>query len=238
MRIEHIGDATLYLGDCLEILPTLGKVDCVVTDPPYGIGFNYGGPYVDAGGSAYVELLRPLCGYDLAILQYPEETMKYLVPLFGAPDECFVWAYNSNTARQSRLVSFWGCDVDFSQVRVPPKNPLDIRVSSNVSHYDWCSDIQQVKNISADKTDHPCQAPVALFDRIIRFMPSASTILDPFMGSGTTGVACANLGRKFIGIEINEQYFDIACKRVQKAYDQPDLFVEPPAKAKQEAFDV
>ena len=85
---------------------------------------------------------------------------------------------------------------------------------------------------------HPTQKPIRVMEWCLGFLPNAGTILDPFMGSGTTGVACAKLGRKFIGVEINEQYFDIACKRVQKAYDQPDLFVEPPAKAKQEAFDV
>ena len=65
---------------------------------------------------------------------------------------------------------------------------------------------------------------------------TAGTVLDPFMGSGTTGVACAKMGRKFIGIEIDPKYFDIACERIRKAYDQPDLFVEPPAKATQEAL--
>ena len=66
--------------------------------------------------------------------------------------------------------------------------------------------------------------------------PNASTILDPFMGSGTTGVACAKLGRKFIGIEIEPKYFDIACKRIEAAYAQPDMFIEPPAKAVQDAM--
>ena len=64
------------------------------------------------------------------------------------------------------------------------------------------------------------------------------TILDPFMGSGTTGVACAKLGRKFIGIELEKKYFDIACQRIEEAYQQPDMFIEPPAKAKQEAMDL
>ncbi len=68
------------------------------------------------------------------------------------------------------------------------------------------------------------------------FLPKAETILDPLMGSGTTGVACAKLGRNFIGIEIEPKYFDIACKRIEQAYDQPDMFIEQPKKAEQLAF--
>ena len=68
------------------------------------------------------------------------------------------------------------------------------------------------------------------------FLPDAETILDPFMGSGTTGVACAKLGRKFIGIEIEPKYFDIACKRIEEAYAQGDMFIEPPKPAKQESL--
>jgi len=86
-----------------------------------------------------------------------------------------------------------------------------------------------------EKAGHPTQKPLALMKWCIGFLPEdAQTILDPFMGSGTTGVACAKLGRKFIGIELDEDYFNIACERIRKAYDQPDLFVEPPQVMKQE----
>ena len=85
---------------------------------------------------------------------------------------------------------------------------------------------------------HPAQFPMAVIDRIIRASSNSNDlILDPFMGSGTTGVACAKMGRKFIGIELDEGYFDIACRRIEQAYKQPDLFIAPPPKAKQEAFD-
>ena len=85
---------------------------------------------------------------------------------------------------------------------------------------------------------HIAQKPVPLLKEIVRIIPEDQTVLDPFMGSGTTGVACAKLGRKFIGIEIEPKYFDIACKRIEEAYAQPDMFIEPPAKAEQEALDV
>ena len=77
---------------------------------------------------------------------------------------------------------------------------------------------------------HPTQKPVGVMEWCLTHIPDAQTILDPFMGSGTTGVACAKLGRKFIGIELEPKYFDIACSRIQKAYDQPDMFIEQPAK--------
>ena len=80
---------------------------------------------------------------------------------------------------------------------------------------------------------HPTQKPVALMEWCLGFLPNAQTILDPFMGSGTTLVACANLGRRGIGIEIDPKYFEIACRRVEAAYRQPRLFDEPAAKAEQ-----
>lgn len=78
-----------------------------------------------------------------------------------------------------------------------------------------------------DGKEHPTQKAVFIMEWCLGFLTDAETIIDPFMGSGTTGVACANLGRKFIGIEIEEKYFDIACKRIETAYLQPRLFAEP-----------
>jgi DNA modification methylase len=229
-----IGDATLYLGDCREILPTLGKVDAVVTDPPYGIGFKYSS-YDDVGGSQYMQMISVLKGYPLALLQYPEEMMRYIVPILGAPDDCFIWCYNSMNERQSRIWGFWGIVPDWYQVYQEPKNPFDKRIVKNPRHYDWCADLQQVKNVSEDKTSHPCQLPTELVKRIIKFT-KAEIVLDPFMGSGTTGVACAKLGRKFIGIEIDPGYFAIACKRIEQAYSQPDFFIAPPAETPKQEF--
>ena len=88
-----------------------------------------------------------------------------------------------------------------------------------------------------DGKEHPTQKPLDVMKWCIERLPSGcSTILDPFMGSGTTGVACVKLGRKFIGIEIEPKYFDIACKRISEALKQPDFFVEKPKPAKQEAL--
>lgn len=85
-----------------------------------------------------------------------------------------------------------------------------------------------------DGKEHPTQKPLALMKWCLEFLPKAETVLDPFMGSGTTGVACVKLGRKFIGIELDPKYFDIACRRIEEAYKQPSLFIEPPVKYIQE----
>ena len=99
-------------------------------------------------------------------------------------------------------------------------------------------DLRYKRRAVRDGKQHPTQKPIEVMERCILELPKkAKSILDPFMGSGTTGVACAKLGRKFIGIELEERYFDIACQRIQKAYDQPDLFIAPPEpKPKQEAL--
>ena len=218
-----IKDCRLILGDCRDVLPTLGKFDALISDPPYGIGFKYTGEYQDNGGNDYLELLNVFKGRACALLQYPEETMRYFVPLLGVPNECVAWCYNANTQRQFRLWSFFGIKPDFNEYKIPCKNPTDKRVSPLVRGYDWFSDIQQVKNVSDEKTDHPCQVPVDSMVRIIS-ISCAKTICDPFMGSGTTGVACANMGRKFTGIERERKYFDIACERIENAYRQERLF--------------
>lgn len=220
-RKEVIGNATLYLGDCLEILPTLDKVDAVITDPPYGIGFRYLS-YKDTEDS-FKEYILALKGMPIGLLQYPEEMMRLVVPIIGAPDQVLAWVYNSNLPRQFRLWGFWQCDIDPARSKQSAKNPEDKKVKElMVNGYDW-KEIPQVKNISSEKTEHPCQLPSAVANWIIECV-YAPLIMDPFMGSGTIGVACMNLGRKFIGIEIEEKYFNIACERISQAQKQLKMF--------------
>ena len=228
-----IGNATLYRGDCMDMLPMLDKVDAVITDPPYGIGFKYEGSYLDTA-TTYQRLIEPLRGLPLALLQYPEEMMRLVCPILGAPDECLVWAYNSNLPRQSRLWGFWNLPVDFRRVRQPVKNPDCAKVASaDAASYDWVSDIHQVKGNGSEKSAHPCQVPVALMQRVIT-LTDPQTILDPFMGSGTTGVAAMQMGRSFVGIEREQKYFDIACQRIEQAQKQADFFIAPAVKQEQQ----
>ena len=234
----RIGDATLYLGDALEVLPTLGKVDIVVTDPPYFLPVQ---SYVGRRGEGYAKRMvgdiSVLDGYFSLLFSKVEDTLSpgatYYVfcdaksyPVFWKTlfPQCkhvriLVWdkivSYNGYTWRHQHELIAWGeCDG-----------------AERVATGD--GDIIRERGVTQDDRSHPAEKPVSLIERLIKKHGSSQTILDPFMGSGTTGVACAKLGRKFIGIEIEPKYLDIACKRIEDAYKQGDLFVEPPAKPEQ-----
>ena len=213
----------LYNEDFRNHLYNLDGDFTIVTDPPYNINFNYNEYEDNLSDSDYINLISELKGNKLAIIHYPEETMKYFVPALGVPDEVNVWAYNSNLpGRQSRLINYYNTKPDYNNVLQPYKNPNDKRVKAQIAKgrtgvrsYDWFSDIQLVKNVSKQKYNHPCPVPVKLMERIILLTTNeGDTIIDPFMGSGTTGVASLNVGRKFIGFEIDTEYFDMAQERL------------------------
>ena len=219
-RVEKIGDCTLYLGDCLEILPTLGKVDAVVTDPPYGLGdwnnrgTNAARPFDSDITQAWD---KPITASHIALIRAVSRHQiiwggNYFLDLLPRTKQMFVWN------KGIRGMHFNDCEIA------------------------WCSQFREACRVfdyspaSAEKKEHPTQKPLALLQWCLGHLPDAETILDPFMGSGTTGVACVNLSRKFIGIEIEERYFNIAVKRITEAYRQPRLFAEPKPAPKQEAL--
>ena len=223
-RKEQIGDCTLYLGDCLEVMPTLDKVDAVVTDPPYGMSFRSNHRAIkhnaidndaDVGMLQWACCLKPyhsayvFCRWDnLAQVPKPRSVITWVKNNWSMGD------LQHEHARQTELALFYpGPGHIF-----PKGRPQDV--------------------IRAPRTDnnfHPTEKPVALIRVIVEW--TCGLVLDPFMGSGTTGVACAKLGRKFIGIEIDPDYFEVSCKRIEEAYRQPDMFVEKPKEqAKQKSF--
>jgi DNA modification methylase len=235
-RKEVIGDCVLYQGDCLEVMPTLGRVDAVVTDPPYGIDYGRAGGFSEKSGwkqwrgKAEWDVARPNLDTFDCIRKVSENQIIWggnyfadmLPPSMGwlSWDKAqrgfsladFELAWTSRQAAARAFVYGRGNENGFAPGSKEPA---------------WARGV------------HPTQKPVALMKWCLGFLPDADTILDPFMGSGTTIVACAKLGRKGIGIELDPDYFEIACKRVEEAYRQPDLFVEPPApQPKQEGFDV
>jgi site-specific DNA-methyltransferase (adenine-specific) len=214
-RKEVIGDCTLYLGDCRELLPLLPKVDAVVTDPPYGMEFRSNFRTVRPKFHAIAnddsaEALQWACGIDayhskyifcrwdnLADVPKPKSLVTWIKNNWSMGD------LNGEHARQTEVALFYpGQDHAF-----PCGRPSDVIAAPRTGN-EW----------------HPTEKPVQLMQHVAKW--TSGTILDPFMGSGTTGVACVKLGRKFIGIEIEPKYFDIACKRIEKAYAQPDFFVE------------
>lgn len=138
------------------------------------------------------------------------------------PERVVSWVYNSNTRRQHRDIAFFDIKPDFSKMTQPYKNPKDKRIQKLMAEgrtgsklYDWW-EVNQVKNVSKEKTEHPCQMPILVMERVIGILPKGVTVIDPFCGSGTTGVACIRHGRDFIGIEIDEVYVDISKRRLRE----------------------
>ena len=228
-RIERIGDATLYLGDCREILPILDKVDAGVTDPPYGIGLAKGesGKRVTGARLCASRFVDPIVGdtepFDPApFLGFPEVIMWGADHFFARlPDGGRLLAWDKKSG--------WSFEDTFSDVEYAwHSEPRAARIIN----YLWTG-VRQAGEKGLPNY-HIMQKPIEVMTWCIGQLRSpGQTILDPFMGSGTTGVACANLGRKFIGIEIDPGYFDIACRRIEEAYRQPRLFAEPAAKIEQ-----
>lgn len=218
-----MGNYELYNIDFRVGMYDLNLDYTVITDPPYNIGFKYNEYDDKMSDEQYMEMIGSLKNEKLAIIHYPEETMRYFVPSLGIPDEVNVWAYNSNLpSRQSRLINYYNTIPDYNKVLQPYKNPNDKRIKAQIAKgrtgvrsYDWFSDIQLVKNVSKTKYNHPCPVPVKLMERIILLTTNeGDTVIDPFMGSGTTGIACLNTNRNFIGYEIDTHYFDMAQERI------------------------
>ena len=232
-RVEHIGDATLILGDCREIVPTLGKVDAVVTDPPYGISraSGMGGGGTDATGRWK---RKPKVYAGTWDDQRPDQ--RLLEAAIEAADRHVIWGgnYLADLLPRSSRWLFW--DKMNSMPSYSDGEMAWTTIEGNaVKKFSYCTN--GLASLRDGGRYHPTQKPVALMEWCIGFLPDAQTILDPFMGSGTTGVACAKLGRKFIGVEIDPGYFDIACRRIETAYRQTDLFVAAPERPlKQEAL--
>jgi len=198
-RKEIIGNQTLYFGDCLEIMPTLGKVDAVVTDPPYGIGIAANPVRQKHEKKDWDNKTTCLDFLDLGI-----PTVIWGGNYFTLPtcQRFLVW-----DKLQPEDFSLAMCEYAWTNLKGPAK--------------------VFKKSVLSYSKNHPTQKPVELMKWCIGYLPDESNkILDPFMGSGTTLVACQQMGRHGIGIEIDPQYFQIACERVHNAWKQPDLFIE------------
>lgn len=224
MRVEHIGDATLYLGDCLEILPTLGKVDAVVTDPVWPN--NTIEEFSEIDPEALFGQVWRLCARSnqprRAVFHLGCDSNPAMLGWVSLPFFRVAWLEYAQVGYKGRLLHTGDVAYFFGE---PPKVTPGKRVISG-----RCI----ASLVNYDKVDHPCPRNLEHVEWCTyQFTEPEDLILDPFMGSGTTGVACANLGRKFIGIEIEPKYFDIACRRIEQAYLQPRLFEDPKPKPEQ-----
>ena len=201
-----IGDATLYCGDCMDVLPILGKVDAVITDPPYGLGKRMNG---GTWGSCekYIEMRDWDC-------KAPQLIVENLLKL---SDFIVIWGGNYFNLPPSRGWQIWD-----KQNAVPTMADCEMA---------WTSLDKNTKRfrhpVGFHAHGHPTEKPLQLMIWSVQTLGNQKLILDPFMGSGTTGVAAIQLGRKFIGIERERKYFDIACERISNTQRQQPLFVMP-----------
>lgn len=306
MRKEVIGQATLYLGDCLTVMPALAKVDAIITDPPYGV-LDESWDRMDRR-----ELARFTMGWaaaaalisEYSMVFFGERTRSVVCPILEAlhPDvRQIIWNKGGGQIAEDKLFysyeSIYYCHPEDSWEVAAPKS-LDVgqliagaRCKAGLSRgaidmavrgkktglcFRWeegaClptddqvlvlqrllplgDDFSEAFAAAKEETSrvlalaraeagkraargvdviscpppsakrHPAEKPVPLLETLVELVTGvADTVLDPFMGSGSTGVACLNLGRKFVGIEISEEYFDIACQRIENAQRQERLF--------------
>lgn len=248
-----IGDCELYLGDCLDVLPTIESVSHVITDPPYEARMQMlhgkfslrrtdGGPQrkeIDFNSikdirDPFLDLIKPLNNGWLLVFCNVEGVgdwqnsiiqrgMKFKTTcIWNKPDATPKLNGQGPALSYECFTTTW-CGYGHSRWNGRGKRGVFTHCTNNINR----------------EGTHPTEKPLSLMRELVElFSNRDETILDPFMGSGTTGVACVKLGRKFIGIELDKRYFDIACKRIEVAYKQPDMFISPQPKAEQLKMDI
>ena len=219
-RVEVIGDCTLYLGDCREIAESITGIDAVVSDPPYGIDFvctHKVGKYLPRFGG--VKIYGDDSPFD------PSWLLRWPVVLWGANHfarhltgggRWLVW-----DKRPTATTSISFSDVEIAWVS-------GARSADRIYRQQWAG-FRKSGEAHGRPRVHPTQKPVELMAWCLGFVPDARMILDPYMGSGSTGVACVKMDRAFTGIEIDQGYFDTACRRIEEAVRQPRLALATPA---------
>jgi site-specific DNA-methyltransferase (adenine-specific) len=207
-EIVTIGDATLYHGDCLEWiagLPDCFRVDCLLTDPPFGVG-------------NFVQITGSLRG-DPVTWNESGPPPEWFAAVRRIAKHRIIWGANFFNCFEPD----GGAIVWVKRQAIPNFSKADIASctkfqKTEIVEIPWSG--ARAKTV----TDHPCERPVSLYEWCIEYIKGCGTYLDTYMGSGSVGVACVNQGKKFIGIERERKYFDAACERISAAYDQGRLF--------------
>lgn len=239
MRVEQIGDATLYLGDCMEIMDSIRGVDAVITDPPYNFSTSSAGPKLNPWGDA----VNSAFWFSAIFSKY--------VACIGDHRDGIIWQFLNWKTFIPLQKAVWDAGLKFDSLLVWDKQWIGpggsvglrpsyelvalIAVGDASLKNRGLPDIWQHQWAAQRPHGHPAEKPQGLLERIVTETP-CHTVLDPFMGSGTTGAAAIKTGRKFIGIEINQDFFDTACRRIEAANNAPDMFIQRPEPAKQEAL--
>lgn len=223
-----IGDCELWHGDCREVLPLLPACDLILTDPPYGIGEAAGknksrskmAVARDYGNDAWDNEPPPAW-----VIELMRAKAKWQV-LFGGnyyslpPATCWlVWDKENGES------DFADCELAWTNL---PKAVRRLR-------WRWAGMLQQ-DMANKEVREHPTQKPVPVMRWALMQVRDAATVCDPFMGSGTTGVACVHEGRRFVGIERERRYFDVACERIAKAQREQPLIAPEPAMPEQQGL--
>lgn len=233
-RVEVIGNQTLIEADCISVMPLLGQFDAVVTDPPYGIGAANGSN--DRGADASGRYRRKPRQYE-GRWDDARPSRQSIEATVSAANLHIVWGGNFFSDwlpvggrwliwdKLNSMPSFSDAELAWTSIK-----------GASVKKFTQCAN---GPSANRDGRVHPTQKPLALMDWCLGFLPEAKTILDPFAGSGTTAVACERMGRQCTAIELDPDYFEIMCRRVDEQVRQPDMFVaSPPPSPKQEAFNV
>lgn len=253
MRVETIGDASLYLGDCAEILPTLGVVDAVISDPPYSAHVHASGKMRSADGRKGEAILTRDLGFNsitpeqIALLSAYAATARRWSLVFSDTESSHLWreAMEEGGLQYVRT-AFWkktGGAPQFTGDRPAvaceaitichPQGRKRWNGGGKHGFYDVPIVLDRGGPTSQERV-HTTQKPLALMASLVSdFTDAGDAVADPFMGSGTTGVACVQAGRAFIGIERDQKYFDIACRRIEQARSQGQLFAPVAPKAEQ-----
>jgi len=234
LREERIGNQRLILGDCLQVMPMLGRFDAVVTDPPYGIGVDRA--MAAKSGTRYGKSAAPAGHYKAQGWDDKPIGEDHVNAITAAAKSQIIFGGNYFALPPARCWLIWDKEnggTEFADCEMAWTN-LDKPV--RLLRWMWNGMIRKGHEV---RHGHPTQKPVALMEWCLGFLPDAKTILDPFMGSGTTLVACQRMGRHGTGIELDPDYFAIACRRVEEAARQPDLLIpETRPQPTQEAMDL
>ncbi len=216
VRKEVIGDCALYLGDMNLVLPSIPRSGLCLTDPPYGIGMDGG----NVGYKGFNDFEKK--GWDKAT-----PSPEAIQAIMSCADSYIIWGGNYFNLPPARCYLVWDKGAGFKGRSYAESELAITNLDANARTFSY----DPLARGDYRGKEHPTMKPTELMKWCLGFAPGS--VVDPFMGSGSTGVACAKTGRAFTGIEIDPDYFDTACRRIEQAYAQPDMFVEPERKIEQ-----
>jgi site-specific DNA-methyltransferase (adenine-specific) len=259
-RVEHIGDATLYLGDSLDVLSGLSGIDAIITDPPYSSGGQFRGDRSQKTAAKYVQTDSVFTNRDefsgdnrdqRAFLAWSTMWFGKLhqisnpgaillaftdwrqLPTMTDAVQCGGWVWRN-------IVTWWKPGIRMQRGRFSSSAEYIVYASRGVPNEGERSpqNVLSIAPVGGKDKQHIAEKPAALFEELVGVTQPGALVIDPFMGSGTTGVACARLGRRFIGIEIDERHFETACERIEEATKRGDLIRDILPKPEQKGLEL